>query len=90
MISLIVYCGLRKVEQQNEASKGYLRECEGGTLVIDEIGDLSYDVQTTFRAIEYKVIEPVGIKASENRCGEILGAMNKKSCQARERRKIST
>ena len=71
--------GIEKGRATNvEASKGYLRECEGGTLVIDEIGDLSYDVQTKLlRAIEYKVIEPVGASNPVEIDVRILGATNK-------------
>ena len=71
--------GIEKGRATNvEASKGYLRECEGGTLVIDEIGDLSYDVQTKLlRAIEYKVIEPVGASKPVEIDVRILGATNK-------------
>jgi two-component system response regulator HupR/HoxA len=50
-----------------EADKGILRQTDGGTLFLNEIGELSQDVQAFFLTfLDRGDIEPVGYSGSEN------------------------
>ncbi len=58
--------------------KGLFREANGGTLFLDEIGELPLLLQVKIlRAIQYKVIRPVGESKEERVDVRILSATNK-------------
>jgi DNA-binding NtrC family response regulator len=63
-----------------EADKGILRQTDGGTLFLNEIGELCPDVQAFFLTfLDRGDIEPVGYSGSENLTADvrIIAATNK-------------
>ncbi|MCK6499545.1 MAG: sigma-54 dependent transcriptional regulator, partial [Nitrospira sp.] len=58
--------------------KGAFREAEGGTIFLDEIGDLSYALQTKLlRAIQERTVRPVGADAEIPIRVRIVSATNR-------------
>lgn len=58
--------------------KGYVREASGGILFLDEIGDLSKQVQAALlRVVDNKEVSPLGSDETENVDIKIISATNK-------------
>ncbi|HEY2367589.1 MAG TPA: sigma 54-interacting transcriptional regulator, partial [Polyangiaceae bacterium] len=58
--------------------KGLLRECEGGTLLLDEIGEMPIKMQASLlRVLQEKTVRPVGGAAEEPVDVRIIAATNR-------------
>ncbi len=61
----------------DQSSEGAFHKAEGGTIYLDEIGDISHDIQMKLRrAVEEKQIAPVGSASEEYIDVKVIAATN--------------
>ena len=69
-----------------EDRRGLFEEADGGTIFLDEIGELPLDMQPKLlRALETKEIRPVGGKKTKRADVRVVSATNKKLAEAAKR-----
>jgi len=75
----------------HEGREGYFSEAQGGTLVLDEIGDLPPEYQTRLlRSVELRTYRPVGAPRDQHADVRIIAATNRLSSAARQDSPIRT